>query len=99
MDRSPTDEDQTNRGETLDGDGLIPKPPTQRLLELFKGTGSVGRVFEANGFHVVSLDNDPQSETDSLKIERVKKKKWVVRTLSPIKCRYSGRHFKMGTGP
>ena len=28
-----------------------------RMLELFKGTGSVGRVFEANGFDVVSVDN------------------------------------------
>lgn len=34
------------------------RPP--RLLELFKGTGSVGRVFAANGFHVTSVDMVPR---------------------------------------
>lgn len=35
-----------------------------RLLELFKGTGSVGRVFAANGFEVVSLDMVPGYDAD-----------------------------------
>ena len=31
-----------------------------RCLELFSGTGSVGKVFEKNGFEVISLDNEPR---------------------------------------
>lgn len=32
-----------------------------RLLELFSGTGSIGRAFEALGWDVISVDNDPRS--------------------------------------
>ena len=32
-----------------------------RLLELFSGTGSVGKVFERNGWEAVSVDLDPKS--------------------------------------
>ena len=33
-----------------------------RLLELFKGTGSVGQVFKENNWEVISLDFDPKCE-------------------------------------
>ncbi len=33
-----------------------------RLLELFSGTGSVGSVFVAAGWGVVSLDSDPNAD-------------------------------------
>ena len=32
-----------------------------RLLELFCGTGSMGRAFAQLGFEVVSLDSDPEA--------------------------------------
>ena len=35
-----------------------------RLLELFSGTGSVGRVFRARGWEVVSLDLDARACAD-----------------------------------
>ena len=33
-----------------------------RLLELFSGTGSIGRAFEAQGWEVISIDTDPQAQ-------------------------------------
>lgn len=38
------------------------KPP--RMLELFKGTGSVGRVFQMNGFSVTSVDIEHKWDPD-----------------------------------
>ena len=32
-----------------------------RLLELFSGTGSIGRAFEAQGWEVISVDIDPRA--------------------------------------
>ena len=33
-----------------------------RLLELFSGTGSIGRAFEVQGWEVISIDTDPQAQ-------------------------------------
>ena len=33
-----------------------------RLLELFSGTGSIGRSFRARGWDVTAIDNDPTAD-------------------------------------
>ena len=37
------------------------------LLELFSGTGSIGRAFRAQGYDVISVDLDPKAEADITK--------------------------------
>ena len=36
----------------------------RRLLELYSGTGSVGRAFAALGWDVVSVDLDPRANAE-----------------------------------
>ena len=33
-----------------------------RLLELCAGTGSIGRIFRARGWEVISIDNDARMQ-------------------------------------
>ncbi len=62
------------RFTTLEGKGASPL----KMFELFKGTGSIGKVANKMGFKVVSLDFDPiytpDIETDILKWDY---KKWA----------------------
>lgn len=67
-------EHQPLRFTTLEGKGASPL----KMFELFKGTGSVGKVANKMGFKVISLDFDPiytpDIETDILKWDY---KKWA----------------------
>ena len=50
-----------------------------RLLELFAGTGSIGRVFRDKGWEVVGLDSDPKSEADIVQDVR----EWIYKVYPP----------------
>ena len=67
-------ENLTGGESILDGNGK----PKIKMFELFKGTGSIGKVAKKLGFDVVSLDFDPiftpTIETDILKWDY---KKWA----------------------
>ena len=43
------------------GGNIVSLDSKMRLLELFSGTGSVGRVFSEAGWEVISVDMDPSS--------------------------------------
>ena len=49
---------QTRVDETDEKEVVAPL----RLLELFSGTGSIGRAFEAQGWEVISVDLDPEAQ-------------------------------------
>ena len=46
------------------GDQPTVPDPEARMLDLFSGTGSVGRVFQSEGYAVTSLDCDPKVQAD-----------------------------------
>ena len=50
-----------------------------RLLELFSGTGSVGKVFKEQGWEVVSLDWDPKFNANIV----VDIRHWDYKSLPP----------------
>ena len=65
-----------------------------RLLELFSGTGSIGRAFEALGWEVTSLDleGEPTIKCDILDWDHTKfpPGHFQVIWASPVCCEFSG---------
>ena len=75
---------QTTSTETQAQPLWTPQPANnsgceKRMLDLFSGTGSVGKVFEEQGYRVISLDREPVWKAD-LPIDIME---WDYRALPP----------------
>ena len=86
------------RGRSERGNLRIGAEYKMRLLELFSGTGSVGRVFEQAGWEVVSVDINPKfNPTICCSVIEIPLDKWPPGYFdyihaSPPCCEYSIAH-------
>lgn len=112
-DRTIVDEEREEVVDEEDDDELEGDGRPLKLLELFKGTGSIGKAAHKLGFSVVSLDFDPiytpDIETDILKWDYKKYHKdtgyvpdliWAsppCNTFSPFAYRLKERNTKTST--
>ena len=64
-----------------------------RLLELFSGTGSIGRAFAASGWEVVSVDLDPKFQPticcDVMELDEAALRHFDFVWASPVCTEYS----------
>ena len=59
-----TETASTDKGETVTTESTEPAPRPMRMLDLFSGTGSVGRVFARHGYDVTTLDLERRFRPD-----------------------------------